>query len=83
MTASSNNASVRRTAVALVTHYRRGDVAAMWATLESLTGEDLAAVNVALVGLAAHVLDTRPDDPDRWLADAALALAVNETPDTV
>lgn len=67
-------ARVHGLAVALVAHFRRRDTEALWLALQSLTGEQLAEVNMALVALCARVLDDTPE-PDRWLNAAALHLA--------
>lgn len=72
-------AATHRRAIALVAHYRAGDMAAAATLLGELAGPGAAGAAIAsLVQVCCRLLDERPADPDAWLADALLHLAQQE-----
>lgn len=83
MTTSSpeHPARVHGRAIALVTHYRAGDMQAVATLLDELHdgGVEITGATLAsLTQLCSRVLDERPTDPDAWLQAALLHLAAAE-----
>ena len=72
--------TVHRRCVALVFHYRRGDMTAVGDLLDEIAGrpETAGAVLAGLVQLVNRALDERPAVADEWLAEALLTLAKAE-----
>lgn len=71
-------AAVRGHTIAMVRHYRAGEMRAVGSLLGDLAEpQDAGAAIASLVQLVSRVLDDRPDDADAWLQDALRSL----TPD--
>lgn len=72
-------AAVHGHAIALVRHYRAGDMRTVGALLGDLAEpEDSGAAIASLVQLVSRVLDDRPADAEAWLEYARLTLAQDD-----
>lgn len=68
-------ATVHGHTIAMVRHYRAGDMRTVRSLLGDLAeAEDSGAAIASLVQLVSRVLDDRPVDPDAWLDNARQTL---------
>lgn len=69
-------ATVHGHTIAMVCHYRAGNMRTVGSLLGELAGpEDSGAAIASLVQLVSQVLDDRPADPEAWLDNARRTLA--------
>ncbi|MGH4026316.1 MAG: hypothetical protein ACRDRV_17215 [Pseudonocardiaceae bacterium] len=72
-------AAVRGHTIAMVRHYRAGEMHAVGSLLGDLAEpQDAGAAIASLVQLVSRVLDDRPDDAEAWLQDALRSLALED-----
>ena len=72
-------AAVRGHTIAMVRHYRAGEMHAVGSLLGDLTEpQDAGAAIASLVQLVSRVLDDRPDDAEAWLQGTQLAVMLDD-----
>jgi hypothetical protein len=74
---TENPTAVHRRSVALVSHYRTGDLRAFAVLLDEIGNDPelTGAAIVSLVQLTSRVLDEQPEDPDAWLQASLVTLS--------